>query len=381
MNKIVFKIFFTGLLLLATCMSAHADNDKFTPERFDKFLSCFKEFEGDSITVDSFAYDKGESISDYTECTRYLWEFKCINESVHYFTGGYRYNDKGYYVVFITRVCNNDRLMEIFRFGDFIVMTLTPQGDVIDFETIGRQGREHYARVKGSRSSGEIDVVCGDLTDTYQYYKEPEPVYFAETEYKVTISDVGRIDKQMVGKPVIKEYDLSAIQAGYRSKPAIDFKTFKSKFVKLDADKLGPDYFEKTRLSARDGINRNTYSKYIDRSLLCDCEPEGLSILPGFYIPQKKFDLFMMSSSCDNPSRPTYLFNDVILVTTTKDGTPIDAAVISRSGDIWEPNITFSAKPLSFSVKQLSDDCIPLSFGNRKYVISDRGVISEEPLE
>jgi hypothetical protein len=131
-------------------------------------------------------------------------------------------------------------------------------------------------------------------------------------------------------------------------------------------------------------MDDNCVQRYIPKDLDCKCELKSLHYAPQYIINGTNYIITFLLKVCDKPSDDYWPYNDLVMITYSKDGDVIDHKIIARSGDVWSYQIGGALAPLNINVSQRyhvitsgksATDGFTKSI-NTQYSIDEKGKIS-----
>lgn len=317
-----------SLLLVCNCVSISA---KIEDKDFQEYLSRLKE-----VTELDVNHFKDVSPDDSTLVPKEYHKFipgkgtdcNCEDEEYKWLKGVYIKTDN-YVAALLLRVCwayhdaYDHYLMEN-NGQEFVLVTYSPEGVVIDFKKVGQDGTPYMVASSYDSKHHALTVEQGALVDGENLHQYRDFVYNAEKhEYK--IGKDGKISSKTVGKP----YKKTVINEKAHG-PEMTFEQFLSHFTKCDDAELDESVFAEM---PKDWINDvlplpSALPFLPETDVTCQCSETDRSYSPGKYVEKNGKVYCFVVRYCDMPS-----VYDFLVIEYSKDGKPKKADSIYYKDD------------------------------------------------
>lgn len=307
------NIFIFSLLLHLAHVTAQ-------PAAFQTFLSEFKKCS--QINLASFG-SRIISDSDQIDCDTYASflppmeeDCPCEQNNVLWYAGSYiEYKD---FIITMLRIyCQdykdgNDQYFIENDGIDYMLVTYSRDGEILDFKTVGRDGHAYFTRISSLGQASHFRVEQGSLDDCTLIFQYKDLAYTVKTSEYAINSD-GKIKAKIIGKPK-KE----TIKNPENDRTPIRFEEFMSYFKKWDNPFVCDSLFIPSTPHA--DLPFPACFSLIPDTLDCGCWPRNLQWTPCRYIENQERYFFFITKGCIIPHRAPSPYTDYMVLTFSKDG-------------------------------------------------------------
>lgn len=195
---------------------------------------------------------------------------------------------------------------------DYMLVTYSRDGEILDFKTVGHDGRAYFTRIAPKGQALNFLVEQGSLDDCTSILRYQDLTYTVRT-YEYNISPDGKIKDRTIGaaqKETIKNLE--------NDSAPIRFDEFMSYFKKWEKLYVNDSLFIPSTPDANLPIP--ACFSLIPDTLDCGCWPRDLQWIPCRYIESKERYLFFVAKDCMTPHRALSPYMDYMVLEFSKDG-------------------------------------------------------------
>lgn len=287
------------------------------PVLFSTFLSEFKKCArielasfGDSVissTLDGDMYEKFLP-SDASDCL-------CNPADIFWQQGGYM-KCEDFVIVMLQRHCpdyqdGNSRWLMENLLTDYMLITYSLQGKVLDHKVIGHRGEAYFTRIRPTQRPLGFLAEQGSLDDCSLLLQYKKDLAYTVRSHEFIIDSEGSIEDKPIGAPQ-KEF-----KRPKGSDDHITFEQFLSCFEKWDKPYTNDSLF----IQRRDAeLPIPASFDFIPDTLDCDCTPKNIMWTPCSYIVSGTRYFFFVVKSCLTPNIGLYPYADYMILEFNQDG-------------------------------------------------------------
>ena len=290
------------------------------PSAFRTFLSGFKKcFQ---INLSSFGEKiiSDSALIDGDMYARFLPPIQddCLCEQYNVFWQKGSYMECGGFItVMLKRHCQDykDENSQYFienDVADYMLVTYSRDGEILDFKTVGHDGRAYFTRIPPKGQAPNFLVQQGSLDDCTSILRYQDLTYTVRT-YEYNVSPDGKIKERTTGtaqKETIKNPE--------NDRAPIRFEEFMSYFKKWEKPYVNDSLFIPS--TPHTDLPFPECFSLIPDTLDCGCWPRALQWTPGRYIESKERYFFFVTKDCMTPHRAPSPYADYMVLEFSKDG-------------------------------------------------------------
>lgn len=290
------------------------------PSAFRTFLSGFKKCS--QINLSSFGEKiiSDSALIDGDMYARFLPPIQddCLCEQYNVFWQKGSYMECGGFItVMLKRHCQDykDGNSQYFienDVTDYMLVTYSRDGEILDFKTVGHDGRAYFTRIAPKGQALNFLVQQGSLDDCTSILRYQDLTYTVRT-YEYNVSPDGKIKERTTGtaqKETIKNPE--------NDRTPIRFEEFMSYFKKWEKPYVNDSLFIPS--TPHTDLPFPECFSLIPDTLDCGCWPRDLQWTPGRYIESKKRYFFFVTKDCMTPHRAPSPYADYMVLEFSKDG-------------------------------------------------------------
>lgn len=290
------------------------------PSAFRTFLSGFKKCS--QINLSSFGEKiiSDSALIDGDMYARFLPPIQddCLCEQYNVFWQKGSYMECGGFItVMLKRHCQDykDGNSQYFienLVTDYMLVTYSCDGEILDFKTVGHDGRAYFTRIAPKGQAPNFLVQQGSLDDCTSILRYQDLTYTVRT-YEYNVSPDGKIKERTTGtaqKETIKNPE--------NDRAPIRFEEFMSYFKKWEKPYVNDSLFIPSTQQAY--LPFPECFSLIPDTLDCGCWTRDLQWTPGRYIESKERYFFFVTKDCMTPHRAPSPYADYMVLEFSKDG-------------------------------------------------------------
>ena len=208
---------------------------------------------------------------------------------------------------------------------DYMLVTYSCDGEILDFKTVGHDGRAYFTRIAPKGQAPNFLVEQGSLDDCTSILRYQDLTYTVRT-YEYNVSPDGKIKERTTGtaqKETIKNPE--------NDRAPIRFDEFMSYFKKWEKPYVNDSLFIPSTQQAY--LPFPECFSLIPDTLDCGCWTRDLQWTPGRYIESKERYFFFVTKGCMTPHRAPSPYADYMVLEFSKDGIFKEASNIFHATD------------------------------------------------
>lgn len=219
-------------------------------------------------------------------------------------------------IVMLQRHCpdyqdGNSRWLTENLVTDYMLITYSLQGKVLDHKVIGHRGEAYFTRIRPTQRPLGFLAEQGSLDDCSLLLQYKKDLAYTVRSHEFIIDSEGSIEDKTIGAP---QKEFKRLKG---SDDHITFEQFLSCFEKWDKPYANDSLF----IQRRDAeLPIPASFDFIPDTLDCDCMPKNIMWTPCSYIVSGTRYFFFVVKSCLTPNIGLYPYADYMILEFNQDG-------------------------------------------------------------
>jgi len=325
-------------------------------QSFSSYLAKFKVWKGKTITSKIFYGASYESFGktkklDRTSLMQFIprWSQTSGDVVMDTYTPTYIIKKPHFIASFLYHQSIN-RTDPNASFYSYEVVIYTNAGKILDNATVVMGMDAWIHDISGTLAPLALeDVKKANLSNSFV----GQPGSKLTELTRITFGDYGTIHTATVPIDIPQN---AATQKTKASKPKrVSFRTYLKMFSAWRGAQINDSLPNGNMIMSAAGnkfMDDNCVARYIPKDFDCECESKNIHYAPEYIIEQPSFIVAFLQKVCGKTVDEYWPYNDLVMITYSKDGDLIDNKIIGRSGDMWNYCVGGTLTPLKVNVNQ-----------------------------